>query len=346
MSQALRDEQEIMNRVAKPLVVVLDVVTRWNSTLAMLERLVELRQYLESMAFSASRGTLENLDAASQAKIAEHRLTSDDWLKFEAMIMILRPFDKMTLIFSGSSSGIAACVAPWVKDTLYLMETRCPKNEDVFKAVEKCEHLASFRNSLLDQLKDRVMYTDDHLVASVLHPNFNNLWFLDDEAEETLVRIKERIRTEYMEANSISDQPSTSPALREDRVDDGDSSGMDNLLKRRRVLDKAKGRKVAGGDVAEQEMSRYFAISVEKEVDPHVWWLKNWRIYPGLSTLSRRYLAIPASSVASERVFSYSGNVITDKRSRLADDTVSDIVFCNYAMKCIEVAKISERENA
>ena len=39
------------------------------------------------------------------------------------------------------------------------------------------------------------------------------------------------------------------------------------------------------------------------------------------------YLAIPASSAASERVFLVAGNVVTKKRNKLGDDTVDALVF-------------------
>ena len=49
--------------------------------------------------------------------------------------------------------------------------------------------------------------------------------------------------------------------------------------------------------------------------------------YPTLARLARKYLAIPASSAASERVFLAAGNVVTRKRHKLGDDTVDALVF-------------------
>lgn len=57
-----------------------------------------------------------------------------------------------------------------------------------------------------------------------------------------------------------------------------------------------------------------------------------------MAKIARKYLAIPATSVASERMFSFAGGVCTDRRNRLSDDTVSDIVFCNYASRCLTEA--------
>jgi hypothetical protein len=38
--------------------------------------------------------------------------------------------------------------------------------------------------------------------------------------------------------------------------------------------------------------------------------------------MARDYLAVPATSCASERLFSTAGNVISDKRSKLDSETV------------------------
>ncbi|WAQ94879.1 hypothetical protein MAR_007350, partial [Mya arenaria] len=41
-----------------------------------------------------------------------------------------------------------------------------------------------------------------------------------------------------------------------------------------------------------------------------------------LSILAKKYLAIPASSVSPERIFSLTGNLISKKRARLRSDLV------------------------
>ena len=41
-----------------------------------------------------------------------------------------------------------------------------------------------------------------------------------------------------------------------------------------------------------------------------------------LAAMARDYLAVPATSCSSERLFSAAGNIISEKRSRLGTDTV------------------------
>ena len=59
------------------------------------------------------------------------------------------------------------------------------------------------------------------------------------------------------------------------------------------------------------------------------WWCRHQFSFLSLARLAIKYLAIPPSSAASERIFSMSGNVVTKKRSRLGDDAVDTLVFLN-----------------
>src|SRR4051794_11065543 len=52
------------------------------------------------------------------------------------------------------------------------------------------------------------------------------------------------------------------------------------------------------------------------------WWKEKSSQYPRLSMLARKYLAVPATSGASESVFSKAGRTITDLRSNLCPETV------------------------
>ncbi|XP_045508883.1 uncharacterized protein LOC123704549 [Colias croceus] len=57
-------------------------------------------------------------------------------------------------------------------------------------------------------------------------------------------------------------------------------------------------------------------------------WSSNKHLAP-LNTIALKYLAIPATSVPSERMFSKSGYVLSSRRSRLQADAVDQICFLN-----------------
>ena len=64
--------------------------------------------------------------------------------------------------------------------------------------------------------------------------------------------------------------------------------------------------------VVANEVSRYLhSTPMDQELMLLLWWKKNQQFFPHLSILARKYLAIPASSVPSERVFSLAGNLVS-----------------------------------
>lgn len=52
-------------------------------------------------------------------------------------------------------------------------------------------------------------------------------------------------------------------------------------------------------------------------------------VYEGLTAVVKARLSIVATSVASESVFSKTGQIVTERRNRLNPETVRQIVFLN-----------------
>ena len=63
-----------------------------------------------------------------------------------------------------------------------------------------------------------------------------------------------------------------------------------------------------------------------KDIDPCEYWKQNGTTYPALFYCAQILLAIPASSVPSESLFSEAAQQITSYRSRLLPDRVNKIM--------------------
>lgn len=74
--------------------------------------------------------------------------------------------------------------------------------------------------------------------------------------------------------------------------------------------------------------------------NPLAWWSSHARDYPLLAAVARKWLAVPASSAASERVFSSAGLTVSNKRTRLRVDIVSILVFLKTAWPTLERAGV------
>ncbi|KAK9973246.1 hypothetical protein ABG768_023987, partial [Culter alburnus] len=79
---------------------------------------------------------------------------------------------------------------------------------------------------------------------------------------------------------------------------------------------------------AEEEVRMYLeAPSLPLTDDPLEWWSTNHHVYPLLAKLAKRYLCIPGTSVAAERVFSTAGDIVSAQRSTLTPQHVDQLVF-------------------
>ncbi|XP_049893767.1 E3 SUMO-protein ligase ZBED1-like [Epinephelus moara] len=68
---------------------------------------------------------------------------------------------------------------------------------------------------------------------------------------------------------------------------------------------------------------------VAKNEGPLKWWESRVPVYPRLSKLMAKKLCVVATSVPSERIFSKTGQIISEKRSRLKPAKVRSLVFLN-----------------
>lgn len=62
-------------------------------------------------------------------------------------------------------------------------------------------------------------------------------------------------------------------------------------------------------------------------------WKEKQYSLPKTTKLARKVLAIPATSTSSERVFSQSGAMLTERRARLGPNVLEKLVFLKYNMK-------------
>jgi len=81
-------------------------------------------------------------------------------------------------------------------------------------------------------------------------------------------------------------------------------------------------------DSVQLEFDQYVAQApISRSSCPMHWWAQHKPSYPILSSVAQTMLCVPATSVASERVFSKAGDVITCKVNTLAHSKVDTDIF-------------------
>ena len=94
-----------------------------------------------------------------------------------------------------------------------------------------------------------------------------------------------------------------------------------------------------GSNEIRAELDRYLQSPVAiKGTDVLAWWRgMAAESYPKLGRLAKRYLCIPASSSASERIFSDAGNVVTASRNNLKVNNVEKLVYIKENSKFVNI---------
>ena len=77
-----------------------------------------------------------------------------------------------------------------------------------------------------------------------------------------------------------------------------------------------------------QELLEYLNDDLlDRDCCPLQWWAKHQLRYPSVAAPARELLAVPATSVPGERLFSKAGDVITKKRNSLAPSKADKVIF-------------------
>lgn len=94
-----------------------------------------------------------------------------------------------------------------------------------------------------------------------------------------------------------------------------------------------KGTTKSLSQITEEEIMSYRLTGCfPADENPLAWWRNNKHKYPHIAKLARRYLAVPCTSVPSERVFSAAGDIVTASRSRLLAENVDKLIFLHKNM--------------
>ena len=81
------------------------------------------------------------------------------------------------------------------------------------------------------------------------------------------------------------------------------------------------------------------AKNIDKNMDILQWWKAHESDFPTLAILAKRYLAIPASSAPSERVFSTLKNIVSAKRVNMSGKTLCQLLFIRHHQRELNAAR-------
>ncbi|KAK9961837.1 hypothetical protein ABG768_007237 [Culter alburnus] len=307
-TRILKEKQKLLQLNAHKLKI--DVVTRWNSALEMLERFLEQQPAISAALLSPDVRRNEK-DLCS--------LKEEDITDAEDVVRALKPMKTATQVMSEEKCPTLSVIAPL--HALLLKEmTSLPEDSRVVK-----------------DTKDEIKKNLSTRIASAIDPRFKALPFLNEEERD---RTFSRLQTEAVcgmeedaynqdavadEVDGVEEEVEPQPPAPKQFKQ---SSALESLLGEAYRPQQEVGPQKTKAAEAEDEIKRYRAgRPAGLQDNPLIWWRENEKEYPLLARMAKRYLCVPGTSVTSERVFSTAGDIITAKRSCLTPGHVNELLF-------------------
>lgn len=313
----MRDAENRENESNTNYKLIQYVRTRWNSIFEMFERLLKLRWPVTAVLSD------RQVTKFSDAKTLD--LTSEQWLLIENILPTLKNLKVANTVLCGEKYVSISCVLPVIKTLVdsYLIN----KDEDVATVQKFKEDL---RANLTEKFCLNSQEVSVYLLASALDPRYKDFNFVGEEIKE---KVYEELETQLNNENEIQEEkdhqgleveeitePEPGPSKRAKLSDE-----VDDFFSVSQTTEKPS----LSNEIAQYKVSP----GIPRNECPLKWWSKEERNMPSLANLAKKYLCIPATSVAAERHFSAAGRTITKIRNRLLPDTTDVLLFVNRNMK-------------
>ncbi|CAH2013549.1 unnamed protein product [Acanthoscelides obtectus] len=289
------------------------VDTRWNSVLIMIERLLEIKDPLII--------ALTNLPSAPEP------IEASEWVIISDIVPILKPLELLTVELSGEQYLTISSVIPLIRGLQFHLRNIQPATDIGLWLQSKLLDVISRRFSILESNKiiAKSTFLDPRFkkTAFGLEENARNVqaWITDEVA--SMIATKTENATQLNLTQAGNDR---APLQKQGNLSLW--AHFDSKLAEVAIKSKTK-----PSIMATLCVRHYLELPhIERSADPLLFWEEHKHMMPELYELHKKYLCVPASSVPSERIFSKSGQITNDSRSRLLPDNLDMILFLNSVL--------------
>ncbi|XP_046805012.1 LOW QUALITY PROTEIN: zinc finger BED domain-containing protein 4-like [Lucilia cuprina] len=303
----------------KPLGVIQDCPTRWNSTYYMMERLLKIKDSIILY--------LNNYEQLS--------ITLDDWKIMEKCVNILKPFEEVTRELSSSTISISSVIP-----LIHILTSKLNKEKSlesgppyVAKIIETLMYELNFRFSDLRQ-------TPIFSISSYLDPRYKLKFFGEDDKNKIRSELVKLIHQNYSDVEVCNS--STKITEKTTLIANDNDAGPHNASSQIQA-DIEMFLNEDSSDI-EYEVDEILTVSEINEIlkeydkerkvhisqDPLLWWKKKLLKYKILVPVVRQFLSTPPGSVPSEQLFSGAGLIYDTRRFNLKSDKAAKLLFIKY----------------
>lgn len=277
--------------IINPKKIVQDVVTRWNSTLYMVERFVELE--------SSIRSTIAVLDVDLPI------LTGEEWQFLKELCRILSPFESATRAVSGELYMSASLVIVLTNGLLDICQKLLKEDAllDLTKIIVKKLH------DSLQERNNNIEYSNTLAVCTFLDPRFKAYPFKNADAVENVRKSISASLSAIIGKENPNIEPEANETAASSTATTSTELGLSVWSSFDGLMTGKQKKTINATSRALMEFQRYMEEDVlERLQNPLIWWRENSYMFPNLAKLVRQKCCAVATSVPCERVFLKQGN--------------------------------------
>nr|CCA21598.1 transposase putative [Albugo laibachii Nc14] len=351
-SESVPPSSRNMHPSTLPISVICDYDGRWNTTVEMIVRIVEL----ESCLILYKRKLEEDGNPSRrpmQLRFACCEITNDEWYDLKELARLLEPLGDVAHLARQRTDyypGLSIMYPIWhsIKEhlrdatlwiTTPLAAVVANTIASCFERVEPCAMSSSTRSSYL---------------ACLLDPRFKSLPFLNASEKERLIEelralqlemIGEERKTQrentHTEADHNASKADTKLATPSDR--NTSANGGISLLQQYHKDNEqlTDDRKALHDHLTQYLDSPCLPASDDPDNDPLEWWNRYQRLYPLLAKSARHYLCLPAVSIPFDEVFTNVGQLMREKKTRLDIEVAAQMLFSRSVSNIPEMDRLN-----
>jgi hAT family C-terminal dimerisation region len=321
-----------------------DVVPRWWSTLAMVDRLLILKGPLG--LFESVNGFKQRCRGKKRGKkqVPIEMPDKQEWEKLEILQKLLKPLEAAQKILDGSKYVTSSLVLYIVHvihgELVAISELTGQANENIRTIATKM--LETFEQQFGSDLAEpfvptiEVQVDDKHVglnkvyvFAHALDPRFKSLAAISIKDKQSA--IWDSLYKEMVDLGP----PKPSGDEKEDPDEKSSWASGSKFdayaaaqppIKSDNAVDQDKWKLQCKTEIMAYQREPGLGLTKKNE-NPLVWWKENAVSYPTLWRLAEAYLAVPATAAKSDRAFSIQGNLVTMMRCQSNTETSADCHF-------------------
>ncbi|XP_071567441.1 E3 SUMO-protein ligase ZBED1-like isoform X2 [Temnothorax nylanderi] len=293
--------------------LIQSVDTRWNSTFAMLFRFILLSKDVGSILLSLP-------DSPEMLTACELQLANE-------IVEVLQPLEELTRELCGERFVTASKVIPLINCLKKKIENLrgSLKTQIALSLLDRLEKSISMR---FGQIENNSIMA----ASTILDPRFKKLHFNQPMAYSQAINRIARWMRELDRENQTNETNVSNNVVDETNMEISDKTDVwsfhDDYLKTTSV--NTMRRYQNENDEMPTDLEHYLdQPMIDRKENPIRYWINFASVYPTLSVIAKKYLAIVVPSVPSERLFSRAGNILTDSRNRLSPDHLQHLLFLN-----------------